>query len=140
MRTQPKLVAALASVTLLVSGCGLNLYDVPLPGGADTGASPFRVKVQFADVLDLVPQSAVKVNDVPVGRVESVNLGPDGWSAEVTVVVNDGVKLPGNATAALKQSSLLGEKFIDLSTPVNEAPAGSLHDGDVITRDRKSVV
>lgn len=136
MRTLPKLVAALASVTLLVSGCGLNLYDVPLPGGADTGASPFRVKVQFADVLDLVPQSAVKVNDVPVGRVESVNLGPDGWSAEVTVVVNDGVKLPGNATAALKQSSLLGEKFIDLSSPVNEAPSGSLHDGDVITRDR----
>jgi phospholipid/cholesterol/gamma-HCH transport system substrate-binding protein len=136
VRPLPKLVGALAAVTVLVSGCGVNLYDVPLPGGADTGSSPYRVKVQFADVLDLVPQSAVKVDDVPVGRVESVNLAADGWTAEVTVVVNGDVKLPENAAAALKQSSLLGEKFIDLSPPTNEAPAGSLHDGDVITVDR----
>jgi phospholipid/cholesterol/gamma-HCH transport system substrate-binding protein len=136
VRPLPKLVGALASVTVLVSGCGVNLYDVPLPGGADTGSSPYRVKVQFADVLDLVPQSAVKVDDVPVGRVESVNLAADGWTAEVTVVVNSDVKLPENAAAALKQSSLLGEKFIDLSPPTNEAPTGSLHDGDVITVDR----
>ncbi|UZJ25312.1 MCE family protein [Rhodococcus antarcticus] len=136
MRPLPKLVGALAAVTVLVSGCGVNLYDVPLPGGADTGSSPYRVKVQFADVLDLVPQSAVKVDDVPVGRVESVNLAADGWTAEVTVVVNSDVKLPENAAAALKQSSLLGEKFIDLSPPTNEAPTGSLHDGDVITVDR----
>jgi phospholipid/cholesterol/gamma-HCH transport system substrate-binding protein len=136
VRPLPKLVGALAAVTVLVSGCGVNLYDVPLPGGADTGSSPYRVKVQFADVLDLVPQSAVKVDDVPVGRVESVNLAADGWTAEVTVVVNSDVKLPENAAAALKQSSLLGEKFIDLSPPTNEAPTGSLHDGDVITVDR----
>ena len=41
----------------------------------------YQVTVEFADVLDLVPQSAVKVNDVTVGAVESIGLV--GWHAEV---------------------------------------------------------
>jgi len=135
MRTMPKLLATLTSVTVLASGCGLNLYTVPLPGGADVGPTPFRVKVMFSDVLDLVPQSAVKVDNVPVGRVESIGLAADGWTAQATLLVNGDVKLPGNAAAALKQSSLLGEKFVDLSAPA-AAPTGALRDGDVITLDR----
>ena len=39
----------------------------------------------FSDVLDLVPQSNVKVNDVAVGKVDRVKL--DGWTAEVKVKV-----------------------------------------------------
>ena len=45
------------------------------------GGHPYHVPFEFADVLDLVPQSAVKVNDVSVGRVESITLV--GWHAEV---------------------------------------------------------
>ena len=36
-------------------------------------------------MLSLVPQAAVKVNDVAVGRVTKVSLAPDGWSAKVTM-------------------------------------------------------
>ena len=50
------------------------MYDLPLPGGADVGAHPYTVTAQFTDVLDLVPQAAVKVNDVAVGRVQSITL------------------------------------------------------------------
>ena len=64
---------------LVLSGC--SIYDVPLPGGADTGDNPMKVTVMFRDVLDLVPQSTVKVNDVTVGKVTSVNL--KGYVAEV---------------------------------------------------------
>ena len=41
---------------------------MPLPGGADLGGDPYAVTVEFRDVLDLVPQSAVKVDDVTVGQ------------------------------------------------------------------------
>ena len=58
-----------------VSGCGFTgLYGAPLPGGADLGDHPYKVTIYFANVLDLVPQSMVKVNDVPVGRVDKVEL------------------------------------------------------------------
>ncbi len=93
---------------LLVPACAL-------PGGADVGSRPYRVTAQFADVLDLVPQAAVRVNDVPVGRVDAVRLAPDGWSALVTMTVNGEVRLPADAHAYLRQSSLLGEKFVELA-------------------------
>ncbi|WIX80030.1 MCE family protein [Amycolatopsis carbonis] len=112
---------------LVLSGCGFTgIYDVPLPGGADLGNHPYKVKVQFSDVLDLVPQAGVKVNEVPVGQVESVGLTPDGWHAEVTVEINGDVKLPANALANVKQSSLLGEKYVELSSPGDGQAQGTL--------------
>jgi phospholipid/cholesterol/gamma-HCH transport system substrate-binding protein len=118
-----------AGLVLALGGCS----DLPLPGGAPTGPS-YVVTVEFGDVLDLVPRAAVKVNDVTVGSVERIWL--DGWTARVRVRVADTVHLPDNATAALRQSSLLGEKFVALAAPVGETPQGELSDGDVIALDR----
>ncbi len=125
-------VVAAAAVALLaalaLTGCGFRgLYSVTLPGGADVGDHPFRVKVEFVNVLDLVPQSAVKVNDVAVGRVESVTLSD--WHATVTVLVNGDVDLPANARAEISQTSLLGEKYVSLEQPNDGAPSGRLGDG-----------
>ncbi|TDQ05713.1 MCE family protein [Labedaea rhizosphaerae] len=130
--------AAIASATaLLVSGCGFSgIYDLPLPGGADLGDRPYTVKVELRDALDLVPQAGVKVNEVQVGRVDTIGVGKDGWTAEVTVLVNGDVQLPANAVANLRQSSLLGEKYIELSPPADARPQGKLADGAVIGLDR----
>jgi phospholipid/cholesterol/gamma-HCH transport system substrate-binding protein len=110
--------AATMLATLALTGCGFHgLYSAPLPGGADLGSHPYHVLIDFSDVLDLVPQSAVKVNDVTVGKVESVKLV--GWVAEVQVAVNSDVRLPANAYARIRQTSLLGEKFVSLSYPTD---------------------
>ncbi|GLZ76842.1 ABC transporter substrate-binding protein [Actinorhabdospora filicis] len=123
-----KLLAVLAPVALVLSGCS----SMPLPGGA--GAGGYAVTIEFADVLDLVANSAVKVNDVTVGNVEDIEA--EGWTAKVTVRVDEDVKLPANATAALRQTSLLGEKFIALSPPIDVPPAGDLTDGATIPLER----
>ena len=135
-----RLLAALTAV-LLVTSCSSigtdGIYDMPLPGGADLGDHPYRVTVQFADVLDLVPQAAVKVDDVVVGRVESIGLGGmDGWTAQVTLAVNGDVRLPADALASLRQSSLLGEKFVELAAPPQSSATARLADGALITADR----
>ncbi|CAL9597104.1 MCE family protein [Streptomyces sp. enrichment culture] len=117
--------------SLLLTGCEFNgWYDIPLPGGAAAGGDAYRVTVEFRDVLDLVPQSAVKVDDVTVGAVEKVEL--DGWRARVRLRIADSVKLPGNAVAELRQTSMLGEKYVALSAPADVPPAGRLGDGDRI--------
>jgi phospholipid/cholesterol/gamma-HCH transport system substrate-binding protein len=132
-----RLAAACAAVLALAGCSSAGVYDLPLPGGADLGDHPYRVTVEFADVLDLVPQSAVKVNDVVVGRVESIGLGgADRWTPQVVVAVNGDVALPADATASLRQSSLLGEKFVELSAPSSAASPVRLADGAVITADR----
>ncbi|MFD6998148.1 MCE family protein [Streptomyces mirabilis] len=128
-------VAWAAVGSLLLSGCEFNgWYDVQLPGGAATDGHAYHVTVEFRDVLDLVPQSAVKVNDVTVGAVEKVEL--DGWHARVRLRVADSVKLPANAVAELRQTSMLGEKYVALSAPTGTAPMGRLGDGDRIPLSR----
>lgn len=118
---------------LALGGCSGGLYDVPLPGGADLGDHPYRVTVEFADVLDLVPQASVKSADVAIGRVERVELARDNRTALVTVAVNGDVRLPANASARLRQSSLLGEKYVELG---GEPGPGVLADGGVIPLGR----
>ncbi len=112
-----------------LSGCGFTPYDLPLPGGADTGSNPYAVTVEFNDVLDLVPQSGVRVNDLAVGKVTDIQL--DGWKAVVTLEINSDAKLPDNAVATIRQTSLLGEKFVSLAAPETGA-SGRLGDGDKI--------
>lgn len=131
-------VVAVSTAALVLTGCGARgIYEMPLPGGADLGGDPYEVRVRFADVLDLVPNAGVRVNDVPVGRVESIGLAPDSWEAEVVVQVNGDVQLPENASARLRQSSLLGEKFVELGDPPQpQQPAGELTDGALIGIDR----
>jgi len=41
------------------------------------------------------------------------------------------VKLPANATAAIRQSSLLGEKYVELASPAGDKPEGRLRDGSL---------
>ncbi|MFD7319674.1 MCE family protein [Streptomyces sp. NPDC059875] len=126
---------AAAGSLLLTTGCEFNgLYDVPLPGGAAADGDSYRVTVEFRDVLDLVPQSTVKVNNVTVGAVETVELV--GWHARVRLRVADSVKLPGNAIAELRQTSMLGEKYVSLSAPTTEKPVGRLDDGARIPLSR----
>ena len=128
---------ALAVGVLLLGGCGFRgAYSVSLPGGADLGGDPYTVEVEFLDVLDLVPQSGVRVADVPVGRVDGIELDEENWTAVVTIEVNGDVDLPANAVAAIQQSSLLGEKYVELAAPGNEEPEGRLDDGSRITLDR----
>ena len=131
-----RLTALGAGLLVLLSGCGFRgAYSLNLPGGADVGDHPMTLQIQFRDVLDLVPQSAVRVADVPVGRVQKISLGSN-WTALVTVVVNGNVHLPANASADIQQTSLLGEKYIELSPPTAEQPQGRLRDGALIPLSR----
>jgi phospholipid/cholesterol/gamma-HCH transport system substrate-binding protein len=128
----------LLGLVFLLAGCSTGgfsgMYQLPLPGGADLGEHPYRVVAHFGDVLDLVPQAGVKVHDVAVGRVDRIELAKDNKTAVVTMLVNGDVHLPANAAAELRQSSLLGEKFVELRAP--DAPEGTLRDGAVIPIDR----
>ncbi|MFI9780080.1 MCE family protein [Streptomyces sp. NPDC051956] len=112
-----------------------GIEDLPLPGGADLGPHPYTITADMKDVLSLVPQSAVKVNDVAVGRVTDIRLAGGGsWAARVTLRINGDVELPAGTSARLEQSSLLGEKYVQLVAPRNGT--GSLRAGDRIPLSR----
>ncbi|MFF1410875.1 MCE family protein [Streptomyces sp. NPDC058289] len=133
-------VAVVLTVTMLPRDLPQfdGIEDLPLPGGADLGSHPYTVTAELADVLSLVPQSAVKVNDVAVGRVTEIRLGTGDWTARVTMKINGDIRLPSDASARLQQSSLLGEKFIELTAPAKDAGGARLTDGSTIPLARTS--
>jgi phospholipid/cholesterol/gamma-HCH transport system substrate-binding protein len=123
-------LVCLLVVALLTAGCSFDVYRLPLPGGPDVGQDPITVTARFRDVLDLVPDSTVKVNDVTVGKITDISL--EGYTAQVTMQLRNDTRLPDNAVATIQQTSLLGEKFVQLAAPASDASPNPLQSGDII--------
>ena len=127
-RLRARALTAAAAITALLAG-GCSAASLPLPGGPRAEGKQITVRADFADVLDLVPRSSVKIDEVTVGEVTDIEL--NGWTARVTMRIPASAKLPDDARAELKQTSLLGEKYVALVRP-ETGGTGSLDDGDLI--------
>ena len=122
---------AIAMAAAASSGCswqGLN--SLPLPGTAGGGPGSFTVRAELPNVVNLQPNSRVRVGDVTVGNVTKVDI--QGWHALLTMSIDGDVDLPANATVKLGQTSLFGSLHIELAPPTAAAPEGRLHDGSLI--------
>ncbi|HKR48346.1 MAG TPA: MCE family protein, partial [Pseudonocardiaceae bacterium] len=127
-------IAATVAVLLItaLSGCGWRgLNSLPLPGTAGSGPGAYTVTAQLPDVTNIQPNSRVRVGDVTVGNV--VKIERQGWHASVTMKLDGDVELPGNATASVGQTSLLGTLHVELAPPTNAPPVGRLHEGSQIS-------
>ena len=119
-------VVALAAVA---AGCSL-------PGRV---GGPVQVTAVFDDTSDLVVNHGVQVADVRIGSVAGIEL-TDDFRALVTLELKDGLELPADSVAVLRQTSLLGEKFVEIRPRTDEDScdeegpgSGVLEDGDEIT-------
>jgi phospholipid/cholesterol/gamma-HCH transport system substrate-binding protein len=130
-----RLIPSAVLCAVALSGCGFHgIYSLPLPGGEGSGGPTYDVKVVVADALDLVPYSSVKVNGASVGTIHSVSLYHR--HALLDCRIQRRVHLPANAIARIEQTSLLGEKFLEIESPANAQPVGRLHDGSLIPLSR----
>jgi len=133
-RTRIRIAGAVIGLVLAlgVTGCqwdGLN--TLPMPGSAGTGQGSWQVEIQMPNVTTLTRNSPVMVDDVTVGTVKDIEV--QDWHALVTVSLNKGINLPGNAYARIGQTSLLGSNHVELLPPPDGTPpTGELKNGDVI--------
>jgi phospholipid/cholesterol/gamma-HCH transport system substrate-binding protein len=125
-RTVALLVAA---VVLTSCGSWRGIANVPLPGGPGTGPDKTTIYVQMPDTLALNVNSRVRVADVYVGRVRSIEL--KNWVATLTLDLQPGVNLPANTLAKIGQTSLLGSQHVQLDPPPDPSPE-QLKNGDTI--------
>lgn len=124
-----RLAAALVGLCVAAGGCSL-------PGRV---SGPVEVTAVFEDSSDLVVDHAVQVADVRVGAISGIELTED-FHALVTMELRDGLELPADSVAVLRQTSLLGEKFVEIrprsdDDDCDDQPPtdGHLVDGDRIT-------
>jgi len=120
----------LLAVAVVLTSCGWRgIANVPLPGGPGTGPDHTTIYVQMPDTLALNVNSRVRVADVYVGRVRSIEL--KNWIATLTLDLQPGVKLPVNTLAKIGQTSLLGSQHVQLDLPPDPS-AELLKSGDTI--------
>ena len=94
------------------------------------GPAPHRFSAVLTNAAELVPQNAVRLNDVQVGKVESIGL--EGLHAKIDFTVAHDVKLPADTRVEVRQTSLLGEMYLAL-VPAGE---GKLEDGTSVPLER----
>ncbi len=109
----PRVVGAafVAFVLIVVSAAGLVLR-----GGTKT----YGVTAYFPRAIGLFPRSTVRVLGVEVGRVTTVS--PDGNRVRVAMRVNDGVKIPADATAIIVPISLISDRYVQLAPVYTGGP------------------
>jgi phospholipid/cholesterol/gamma-HCH transport system substrate-binding protein len=103
---RPSLVAAAAALlgVMALAGCG---------GPGTPG--PRTVTAVFSNVGNLADGAQVQLAEIPVGRVTSIAL--EGDKAKVTMELSEQARIPANVTAALSQTTILGDQFIEMEVP-----------------------
>ncbi len=116
---------AVSSVILIA---GLATVAVQYGNGYfDDGYEITAVFDQSTQGLDT--QSDVKLRGINVGTVESIQLRPDG-RAEVTLFIQQGMRIPDTAVGSIEPLSIFGPKFIRLVPGEHELDGPYLAHGE----------
>lgn len=109
-----RLFAVLLASSLMLAGCARGDDDASM-----------EVIAHFKDVGDLVDRASVQISDVEVGEVTNIELVNDDGRlmARVTMSLDDDVRIRREGLrAVVRQTSLLGEQFVELVPGSEEGP------------------
>ena len=126
MKTQ--ILATMAALVVGLTGCSsLQPNDYTLPGQPGVGRDGYTVTVTFDEVANLVPNSAVQMDNVVIGTVAGISVSD--WKAKVRLRLMESARVPADSTFAIGQKTLLGAQYVDVSAPAQTptpSSAGSI--------------
>ena len=119
----PTLGRLFVMVAFALSCFGLLLF-LWLAFGGSIPLSPrgWRFEAQFSEATQLAKQADVRISGVSVGKVEDIQLAKDGRSTVTMQLKRQYAPLPVNAHAILRQKTLLGETYVELTPGSPNAP------------------
>jgi virulence factor Mce-like protein len=120
-----------AMVVFALSCFGLLLF-LWLAFGGPIPLKPqgYRFQTSFAEATQLATEADVRISGVPVGRVKTIE--PDNRTGRSIVVIelqSRYAPMPSDARAILRQKTLLGETYVELtpgSADADPVPEGGL--------------
>ncbi|NIA68765.1 outer membrane lipid asymmetry maintenance protein MlaD [Pelagibius litoralis] len=74
----------------------------------------YELLVEFDDASGLVTGTDVRMAGVKVGSVLSQRLNPDTYFAQVSLTINEAIKLPSDSSARIIPEGLLGGNYVAL--------------------------
>lgn len=108
-------VATIAGFTLSCFALMIFLW-VTFGGALPLGPKGYRFQVSFTDAATLADQADVRVAGVNIGKVVSRERDPGGNRQLATIELDEKfVPVKRDATAMLRQKTLLGETYVELN-------------------------
>ncbi|MFL5843943.1 MAG: MlaD family protein [Solirubrobacteraceae bacterium] len=119
----------LVMVGFALSCFGLLLF-LWLAFGGPTPLSPkgYRFQTSFGEATQLAKEADVRISGVSVGKVKDLETSSDGRSTATIQLEAKYAPIPKDTKAILRQKTLLGETYIELS-PGNKAGGMLAEDG-----------
>jgi phospholipid/cholesterol/gamma-HCH transport system substrate-binding protein len=90
----------------------------------------YSLVAEFDNVSGLKVGATIEIAGVTIGKVSDVSLAEDGL-AKVSMLVNQGVKISGDAIASIRTQGLIGDKYIKIIQGADEemlADGGEIFD------------
>jgi phospholipid/cholesterol/gamma-HCH transport system substrate-binding protein len=120
----PSIARIVIAVGFALSCFGLLLFLwVSFGGPTPFKAKSYEFTADFEEAVTLAKESDVRIGGVTVGSVSSLSLPEEGNATEVKVEMDPKfAPIPSDSRAILRQKTLLGETFIELTGGSSDAP------------------
>ncbi|MEU1848628.1 MCE family protein [Streptomyces sp. NPDC019990] len=128
MTRRPPARRTLVLLTALAVLAALAVALWPRPGTV-------RVTAYFPRTVGIYPGSDVRVLGIRIGEVKRIT--PEGGRVRVELEYDEARKLPADAQAAIINSSVVSDRYVQLLPVYRKGPV--LRDGDVIPESRTAV-
>jgi phospholipid/cholesterol/gamma-HCH transport system substrate-binding protein len=130
----PSTSRILSMVAFTASCIGLLLFLwISFGGAIPLSPEGYRLNAEFSQAVQLAQESDVRISGVSVGKVVSVSLDRrTGLTRAVFQIDSQYAPRPADTHAVLRQKSLLGETYIELSPGSKTGP--KLLDGGALPR------
>src|SRR2546423_3094419 len=121
-KTTPTLGRLLVMVGFALSCFGLLLF-LWLAFGGPVPFKPqgYRFKTSFGEATSLAKEADVSISGVRVGKVKQIEPGNNGRTEATIELDAKYAPLPSNSKAILRQKTLLGETYVELTPGTKSA-------------------
>jgi phospholipid/cholesterol/gamma-HCH transport system substrate-binding protein len=123
-KAAPSVGRIAAMVVFTLSCFGLLLY-LWLAFGGPIPLKPegYRFTTSFAEATQLAEEADVRISGVPVGKVKKIEPDKRTGRSDVEIELESRyAPLPSDARAILRQKTLLGETYVELTPGTRDAP------------------
>jgi virulence factor Mce-like protein len=134
MQKQAPTLGRVAAMALFALSCfGILLYLwVSFGGSTPLKPTGYRFEVQMPESALLVNEAPVRMAGLDVGKVKEKSLETQGGQTVVIEMNEDFAPIPSDSRVTLRQKSLLGQIYIEITPGSQQAP--DLEDGGKLSQ------
>lgn len=112
---KPSRLELLVGLFVLLGLAAVAYLTVKLGTGDRLSGDTYLIEARFTNAGGLNRGGSVLLAGVPVGRVETIHLDPNDFSAIAVLRLQSAVHLPTDSMASIRTTGLIGDKFIAIS-------------------------